>query len=166
VSESTFFRYFPTKEAVVVWDDFDPRIIEAFRAQPAEVNPIGALRTAIHEVLSRLSEQEQSELRERMALMLSVPPLRAVLLDQIDGPFRLIAQVVAERTGRPVDDPAVRALAGAVVGVGLSAMFATADDPTADVVTLADEALAHLEAGFALEPWRRSPRPPGSTTTT
>jgi hypothetical protein len=58
VSESTFFRYFPTKEAVVVWDDFDPRIIEAFRAQPAEVNPIGALRTAIHEVLSRLSEQE------------------------------------------------------------------------------------------------------------
>ena len=35
VSHMTFFRYFPTKEAVVVSDLFDPLIAEAVRAQPA-----------------------------------------------------------------------------------------------------------------------------------
>ena len=36
VSESTFFRYFPTKGHVVLTDDFDPIIVAAFRRQPAE----------------------------------------------------------------------------------------------------------------------------------
>jgi hypothetical protein len=57
---------------------------------------------------------------------------------------------VADRTGRDTDDPAVRALVGAVIGVGLSAMFAAADDPSSDLVALLDEAMAHLEAGLAL----------------
>ena len=35
VSESTLFRYFPTKEDIVRWDEFDPLIVEAFKAQPA-----------------------------------------------------------------------------------------------------------------------------------
>lgn len=150
MSESTFFRYFPTKEAVVVWDDFDPHIIEVFRAQPAGAGPLRALRTAIHQVLSELSPHEQSELRERMTLMMSAPPLRAALLDQIDGPFRLIAEVVAERSGRRADDPAVRTLVGAVIGAGLSVSFAVVEDPDVDVVALVDEALAHLEAGLTL----------------
>jgi AcrR family transcriptional regulator len=150
VSDSTFFRYFPTKEAVVAWDDFDPQMIEILKAQPVGSSSIKALRTAIHDVLARLSADEQAELRERMSLMLSVAPLRALLLDQIDGPMRLMAQVVAERTGKSPDDPAIRALAGAVIGVGLSAMFAAADDPSADLVVTIDEAMAHLEGGLAL----------------
>jgi AcrR family transcriptional regulator len=150
VSDSTFFRYFPTKEAVVAWDDFDPQMIEILKAQPVGSSSIKALRTAIHDVLARLSADEQAELRERMSLMLSVAPLRALLLDQIDGPMRLMAQVVAERTGRSPDDPAIRALVGAVIGVGLSAMFAAADDPSADLVVMIDEAMAYLDAGFAL----------------
>jgi AcrR family transcriptional regulator len=150
VSESTFFRYFPTKEAVVVWDDFDPRIIEVIRSQPTGSGPLRALRTAIHQVLSELSPHEQSELRERIALMLSAPPLRAALLDQLDGPFRLMTEVIAERTGRRADDPAVRTLVGAVIGAGLSVSLAVVEDPDVDVVTLVDDALAHLEAGLVL----------------
>jgi len=46
VSESTFFRYFPTKEDVVLWDELDPPIFEAFSTQPAELGPIRALRYA------------------------------------------------------------------------------------------------------------------------
>ena len=42
VSESTFFRYFPTKEDVVFWDEFDPLIFEAFQAQPPEMGTVRA----------------------------------------------------------------------------------------------------------------------------
>jgi AcrR family transcriptional regulator len=150
VSESTFFRYFPTKEDVVLWDEFDPLILEAFKAQPTESDPIRALRDAISAVLARTSATEREHLRERVGLLLSVPPLRAALVDQIHGPMRLLAEAVAERTGRRPDDPAVRALTGAMMGVGLSAMFAAVESPDADIVSLIDEGLAQLEAGLPL----------------
>jgi len=150
VSESTFFRYFPTKEDVVLWDEFDPQVIEVFRSQPAGSSPIQALRVAFREVLDGLSDEARAEVRERLTLVLSVPPLRATLLDQVVGPIRLLAALVAERTGRRAEDPAVRTLAGAVLGVSLSAMFEAAEDPGADVVQLIDEAMARLEAGLPL----------------
>jgi AcrR family transcriptional regulator len=148
VSESTFFRYFPTKEDVVFLDELDPLVFESFREQPPELGPVRALRDSIRGVLARASAEEKADLRERLELLLSVPPLRAMLLDGLRGPVRLLAEAVAERAGRSPDDPAVRALSGAVMGVGLSAMFAAVDDPEADVAALIDEGLAHLEAGL------------------
>jgi AcrR family transcriptional regulator len=148
ISESTFFRYFPTKEDVVFWDELDPLVFEAFKGQPPELGPIRALRESIRDVLAGASAAERADLRGRLELLLAVPPLRAMLLDGLHGPMRLLAEAVAEREGRSPEDPAVRALAGAAMGVGLSAMFAAAEDPESDAVSLVDEGLAHLEAGF------------------
>ena len=46
VSPSTFFRYFPTKEDVVLYDSLDPILLEAIRTQPAELSPIKAIMAA------------------------------------------------------------------------------------------------------------------------
>ena len=46
VSPSTFFRSFPTKEDIPLHDALDPMVLEAFRAQPANLSPIQALRGA------------------------------------------------------------------------------------------------------------------------
>jgi AcrR family transcriptional regulator len=148
VSESTFFRYFPAKEDVVLWDPFDPLYAQLFREQPADLTMLQAIRAAFRDVLARLSPAERAEQRERVMLLLSVPPLRAMLVDQLNGPMRLIQELVAERAGRRAGDMAVRALAGAVIGVSLAAMFAAAENPAADIVSLADEAMAQLEAGL------------------
>jgi AcrR family transcriptional regulator len=150
VSESTFFRYFPTKEDVVLWDDFDPRVIEVFRSQPRGTRPIQALRVGIREVLNHLSPEEQADLRERMDLMMAVPELRTNLLEQMEGPIRLFAQMIAEQSGRRPDDPAVRAVAGAIMGVSIATLFAFAQDRSANLVAMLDEALAYLDAGLPL----------------
>ncbi len=150
VSESTFFRYFPTKGDVVLSDDYDPLIVEAFLAQPPELSPIQALRAAFRMVFNRLSNHEMSEQSDRMHLILSVPELRGAMLDQFASAMSLLAEVVAERTGRPPDDMAVRTLAGAVVGAAMAVLFAFVDDPAGDLATLLDEAMAHLEAGLQL----------------
>jgi AcrR family transcriptional regulator len=150
VSESTFFRYFPSKEDVVLWDDFDPRVIEVFRAQPPGTRPVQGLRVAIREVLGDLTHEQQLDLRERMDLMLAVPELRTNMLEQMEAPMRLFAQMLAERSGRRADDPAVRALAGAIMGVSIATMFAFAQDPGADMVQMLDEALGYLDAGLPL----------------
>lgn len=150
VSESTFYRYFPTKVDVVLWDEFDPLIVRAFADQPAELNPIQALRAAFRAAFAELSVEQHAEQRQRMALVLSVPELRAGMLDQFAQAMHLLADIVAERTGRSNDDAAVRTLAGAVIGVAMAVMFVMADDPTANLAELLDEAIAHLETGLTL----------------
>jgi AcrR family transcriptional regulator len=150
ISESTFFRYFPTKEAVVLWDDLDPLLIQAVRAQPPGSKPIRVLREAIREVFAQLPPAQMAEQRERMALVLSVPQLHTTMLEQFGQAMREVAELVAEREGRRPDDFAVRTLAGAVVGVSMAALFAGAEDPAADLISLLDRAMAQLEAGLTL----------------
>ncbi len=55
VSPSTFFRYFGSKEEVVIYDALDPILIAAWRAQPKELAPIPALRRAMTEVFGNLT---------------------------------------------------------------------------------------------------------------
>ena len=46
VSPATFFRYYPTKEDVVLQDDFDLVTLEALESQPAGLGPVAAFRAA------------------------------------------------------------------------------------------------------------------------
>ncbi len=150
VSPSTFFRYFPTKEDVVLQDDFDILGMESFQAQPAEMSPVAAFRAATAQMLSTLTPEEVDRFRETTALTMTVPEVRARALDEFARTIEQIAAAVALRTGRSPDDFAVRNLAGAVVGVIMSATMPWEDMPTADMFERIDTALANLEAGFPL----------------
>jgi AcrR family transcriptional regulator len=148
VSPSTFFRYFPTKEEVVLWDQFDARLVEAYRARPAEQPPLQALRSAFTEAFGGLSAQELADMKQRSELMAAVPSLRAALFDQIAQAMQVIAEVTAERTGRSPDDFAVRAMAGAELGIAIAATLHIADHPGADMAELIDEGIVELGKGF------------------
>lgn len=150
VSPSTVFRYFPTKEALVLNDIYDPLLIKAFASQPATLSPIQALRRAIREVLADLPAVEVAQQRERMQLVRSVPELRASMLDEFTRTVQQIAELVALRVGRPADDFAVLTFAGALMGVMLSVVLAANNNPAKDLYTLIDAGLAYLEAGLPL----------------
>ena len=151
ISPSTFFNYFPNKEDVVFEDELDPLLLDAINAQPPDVNPIAALRNAMRSVFSQLTAEQDTVLRQRIRLMTSNPELRAALLNQFASQIDEIALVLAQRVGRSPDDFALRNLAGALLGVMMSTFLTAAKDPTADLIYLADRAMAHLEAGLPLE---------------
>ncbi len=150
VSPSTFFRYFPTKEDVVLYDVLDPVLLAAFRAQPPELSPIAALRSAFGVVFGALSGDEMEVMRERARLMQSVPELRLRVLDELARSVALVAEIAAERVGRHSDDFAIRNLAGAILGVVIGAWLFSPSDLPEDFVSQMDAALAHLEAGLPL----------------
>lgn len=148
VSPSTFFRYFPTKEAVVLTDDYDPLILEAIRTQPSELGPIAAVRAALRSLFTGLGTEELDDMRDRAELALAVPELRAATLDQFAQTIRQITVVVADRLGRTSDDFAVATLAGAILGVMISAEFHWVEHPGTDLVELIDDALRRLDSGL------------------
>src|ERR1700749_964198 len=68
VSPSTFFRYFPTKEDVVLQDDMDVRLLEALEQQPPGLAPIAAMRAAIRQVSASYSADDIKRLTETTKL--------------------------------------------------------------------------------------------------
>jgi len=150
ISPSTFFNYFPSKEAVVFQDDLDPLILDALHNQPPDVPPITALRKAMIQVFAKLPPEANALVRQRAELLMSTPELRAATLNQFADLVDQVAVPLAQRLGRSTNDFAVRNMAGAILGVLIAAYFATVHDPKADFVELIDRSLAHLEAGLPL----------------
>ncbi len=151
ISPSTFFNYFPTKEDVVLTDDLDPLILDAFNRQAAGLSPVAAMRRAMSEVFSAIPPEEAEVVRERVALMAREEGLRAAMLSQFASLIQEIAELIAQRDGRDPGDFRVRNLAGAVMGVMMASILAAADDPKADFLGLAERGLDHLEAGLPLD---------------
>lgn len=158
VSPSTFFRYFPTKEDVVLQDDLDTRMLEALARQPPGLTMIAALRAAIRETITGYSEADVALLGETSRMMHSVPEIRARAIDEFARTINMIAGAIAKRSGRSPDDLAVRTTAGAVIGVIMSATMPweePADGKVPDIresLNSINDALALLEAGLPLLP--------------
>ena len=154
VSPSTFFRYFPTKEDVVLRDDFDGRILEAFGRQPASLTPIAAIRAALRDAMATVTPEEWEEFHESAALSVTVPEIRARALDELSRTIEVMADALAKRIGRPADDLKVRTYVGAVFGVMISVLTPDAFTGAANIgeqtFRRMDEALALLEEGLPL----------------
>src|SRR5215469_8285779 len=82
VSPSTFFRYFPSKESVLLADDLDPVLLDALEHAPAELSPIEALRKAFEVTLEAMSEDQWEFERTRQRLLFSIPELKAAQYDE------------------------------------------------------------------------------------
>ena len=152
VSPATFYRYFPTKEDVVLQDDFDVLAMDAFEAQPPGLSPIAAMRAALADMVASLTPEEHERFRESTELTLAIPEVRARALDEFSRTIQAMAEALARRAGRPPDDFAARNLAGAITGVIISATLPTLPmrSEPADMFAAIDAALAHLEAGLPL----------------
>lgn len=148
VSESTFFRYFGTKEAVVLEDDFDEELIELLRAQPPELNPIEAMRRAVQTAFADITPTEMADAQQRAELIFTVPQLRAAIAGEIVEAMDKVAGLLGERMGRPAEDVPVRTLAGAIVGALMAVTMSSKAGIVTDYVERMDAALGHLEVAF------------------
>ncbi|MFD0714062.1 TetR family transcriptional regulator [Paenibacillus sp. GCM10027626] len=149
ISQSTFFRYFKTKEDVLIIDNYDPIMIEEFKKQPAELSPLAAVRNALLAGVAYMSAEETKTARERIEVMMSIPELRAASANNMFATMNMIAEMVAERLGVTSDDWSVRVLAGAVVGACSAVLLHYAEHPEAEFAELLQDALNKLESGLA-----------------
>ncbi|MBQ0828459.1 TetR family transcriptional regulator [Streptomyces sp. RG38] len=149
VSPSTVFRYFPTKEDIVLTDEYDAALLELFRARPADEPWLDSLRAVLREAIGAGLREEPEVTRLRTRLMSEVPAVRSRMVESMSVTGRLLAGAVAERTGLPPDGLEVRFLTASLLGGLLEvsrywAEHGHRDDPAA----LVDRALDIVEHGL------------------
>jgi AcrR family transcriptional regulator len=158
ISPATFFRYFPTKEDVVLQDDVDVLSLGALEAQPPELSPVAAFRAASAATLAALSPDDLARFRETAELTVAIPEIRARAIDEFVRTINQIAEAIALRTGRSADDFEVRTVAGALIGVIMSVTVPASTDiwtsegmsDVTDMFARIDRALEYLERGLPL----------------
>ena len=147
VSHMTFFRYFPRKEEVVEYDEYDPLLEDLIAARPPHEPPLTALHNAIRAGLEKVLTTDREALRVRTRLILDNPVLRSRNLLAQDMTRDLFARALARRAGLTQPDFAATVQASAALGAlapALSTWASAADD---DLIALIDAAFEAVEAG-------------------
>lgn len=145
VSPSTFFRYFPSKESLLLADDLDPLILAAFESAPADLSLIQAFRRAYQAVMAQLPADQLEFENTRQRLMFSIPELKAAMYDEYYRTVNVMAEAISRRIGRPASDFEVRVFVGALTG----AMMAAFDNAPQTAETVY-RAMDFVDAGMPL----------------
>lgn len=151
VSQSTVFRYFATKEDIVLADEYDPIMEAVLRSRPLDEPPLESLRLMMREALTSFATAEDEELRRRTRLMVEVPAIRSRMTETMSDTAKVLSQVLADRTGRSADDLRIRVFIAAVLGALREVtLYWGEHGQQGDLITMVDEALIALEGGLRL----------------
>jgi AcrR family transcriptional regulator len=145
VSHMTFFRYFPTKEDVVLADEHDDAIRTLIEQTPATLPPVQRIADALREGLAAVYAGERDELLIRNQLIVANPTLRARLWEQ----QATVQQLFLDALTSPDDDQATRfrttVVAAACQAAATTAVLAWAEaDGEPELPELLDQAFAAL----------------------
>jgi len=77
VSAMSVYRWFGTKEGLVIWDEFDPPILEAIGRRLADQSPLEAVRHAFVELLDEVYDRERDIALARAQLIYREPAILA-----------------------------------------------------------------------------------------
>ncbi|KUN84600.1 TetR/AcrR family transcriptional regulator [Streptomyces griseoruber] len=152
VSPSTVFRYFPTKEDIVLTDEYDPVLLEELRARPADEPWAQSVRYVMQEAVRTGMEEDPEVARIRTHLLAQVPAVRSRMMESMSVTGRMFATAVAERTGLDPDSLEVRVHTMSLIG-GLmeTSMYWAEHGHEGDFPALLDRALDVLQNGLTVE---------------
>jgi AcrR family transcriptional regulator len=140
VSEMTFFRYFPSKESLLLDDPYDPVIAAAVAAQPAELDPIARVVRGIRSAWHALPFPDTREVRERVRIVAQTPALRASVWRNTAETERVVAEALGG------DSVTARVAAAAVLAALNTALLEWSLSSEGELGPIIDAALDILEA--------------------
>ena len=157
ISPRTFFRYFPSKEDVVVWDEQDLLTPQFWDPRPADEPVAESVRAFFRQALKGLHDQDRDRQLARLRLIFTVPEIRARYWSDQAGNPPVISSWLAGRN-IPPGDLQVRVVFLAIMYAAAVALDRwQAGGGRGDILALFDEAVDALAAGMRdLRPAQRT----------
>lgn len=159
VSPMTFFRHFPTKDAVVLDDPYDDAIAAVVLAQSRRLPALERVRLGIASAWDALPEPTELETRSRVRLIAEHRGLLARSWENNRRTGDLIAEALIVDG---VDALEARVAAAACLAALMEALLLWGVSPTGrELGPLVGDALSHLACLPAPSAARAKPCPPG-----
>ncbi len=150
ISPRTFYRYFPSKESVVLWDEYDDLPAEQLWEAHAGSDPYALLIRRLRELIGELYLNDRHRLLARTRLSFRVPEIRARFVDEQMATIGARFAYLGTITGASRDDLALAVNVVAVIAAMLVAMeHWQRHDGRPDLLSLIDEAIGALAEGAA-----------------
>jgi AcrR family transcriptional regulator len=160
ISPSTFFNYFPSKEDVIIYDQYDPVILSMIKSRPRGESLSAAVGHAL-DAMARFMEADREVVLARAKLALEVPEIRARYWEEIEKARLLISAVINDRTGRNPDDFEVRVVSMVtVVAAGEASMEWVRRGGRGEMMDLVRRAFDLIDLGARLDALESSTRNP------
>jgi len=114
VSQMTCFRHFPTKEAMVLSDPYDPMIAACVAAEPATLRSFDRICNGVLKSMDHIAPDDLSLVLERTRLIMRTPQLRARYWEQQTATRAIFTQALRRPDGE--DDFGLELVASACTG--------------------------------------------------
>jgi AcrR family transcriptional regulator len=149
ISPRTFFRYFPTKEDVVLWDEYDAVIEDLLAQRPDGESPGELMRAITREAIAWQYAHDPDHLLVRHHILFNVPAVRARFVEFArDGIERLIESLPGAR--RESEDLKIHLTALAILDAAYAALDAwQRSDGKENLLILLDQATDALIEGVS-----------------
>jgi len=162
VSPSSVYRYFGTKEQIVLWDEYDPVLFANLARELRRRPPVAALRHAILDLLDEILARDEAKVRRRLAYTVREPSVAATSIVQAHQNADEFSRILSEALGRSRDDLEVRLFSHAIIGAGVGAVFYWYESGFRDPLrVVVERAIAALDHGFRFD--RNTPADLGET---
>jgi AcrR family transcriptional regulator len=150
VSPSSVYRWFGTKEHIVIWDEYDPAALAAIEEELATAAPIDALRTVVAGTMGAAFADDAERIKRRLRIAFSNPSVEAASALQAYGMAAMIADVLSGSLDE-ADALDVQIVAHAFVGALLGTLRHWHDAGfTTPIEEIIERPLAVVEKGAPL----------------
>ncbi len=150
ISARTFFRYFASKEAVVVfWPEYAQRLARMMAARPKDEPAVKAIRLGIADGLAAFDTRDREQLLRCSRLAFRTRTLHPALRHQQAEMARVVGSVLAERLGRDAADLRVLSVSSAIAAAVYVALeYWQTRDGIDDLGQLINQAVTSLDGEF------------------
>jgi AcrR family transcriptional regulator len=149
VSPSSVYRYFGTKEQIVLWDEYDPVWIGELRDEIKGKPPMVALRRAAEVLIVGPLTTDEEYVRRRTRFIMEEPSIEAASALALYEAAELIGKTLSEALGREHGDLEIQLVSHALVGAVTGAIHHWYESEfSAPLASLLEQVLEALDKGF------------------
>lgn len=152
VSPSSVYRYFGTKEQIVLWDEYDPVAVQQLGEEVTRQPLMAAVRQVVSQTLGEMVRVDEDRVRRRIHYMMQEPAITAAAAVMAHDIAGLIITRLATELGRDRDDLELYLMAHGFVGAIIGAIrYWHATDFQVPIADIVDRMVSSFEHGFRFE---------------